>query len=80
MPHERRRDGWHRGRCADAAPARAIASACGDTPVPDPGLARQDGGVHGWSVVVDPRRYRWRDADWRGRPWHETVLYECMPG
>ena len=37
--------------------------------------------MHGPSLVVDPLAYRWRHPDWRGRPWHETVLYEaaCRP-
>jgi maltooligosyltrehalose trehalohydrolase len=30
--------------------------------------------------VVDPGSYRWQHADWHGRPWHETVLYELHVG
>ena len=64
-----------------AAPARriAIASATG-LAVPDPASRAQADDVHGPSLVVDPRAYRWRNADWRGRPWHETVLYELHAG
>ncbi|HEX8555768.1 MAG TPA: malto-oligosyltrehalose trehalohydrolase, partial [Sphingomonas sp.] len=47
--------------------------------VPDPASRRQDGGVHGWSVVVDPA-HDWRARDWTGRPWHETVLIELHVG
>jgi maltooligosyltrehalose trehalohydrolase len=36
--------------------------------------------VHDPSVVVDPRAFEWRNAGWRGRPWHETVLYEVHAG
>nr|WP_020648869.1 malto-oligosyltrehalose trehalohydrolase [Solimonas variicoloris] len=36
--------------------------------------------MHGASLVVDPRAYRWRHDGWRGRPWHETVLYELHAG
>ena len=36
--------------------------------------------MHGPSVVVDPHAYRWRNTAWRGRPWHETVLYELHAG
>ena len=32
------------------------------------------------SLVVDPRAYRWRNTDWHGRPWEETVLYELHVG
>ncbi|WP_144183627.1 malto-oligosyltrehalose trehalohydrolase [Elioraea rosea] len=48
--------------------------------VPDPASRAQAGDVSGCSVVVDPGSYRWRHGDWRGRPWHETVLYELHPG
>src|SRR5690348_2469365 len=26
------------------------------------------------------KAYAWRNAGWRGRPWHEAVLYELHPG
>ena len=48
--------------------------------VPDPASHAQDGDVHGASIVCDPAGYRWQHDDWRGRPWHETVLYELHVG
>ena len=48
--------------------------------VPDPASRAQADDVHGPSLVIDPRRYRWRNPDWRGRPWRETVLYELHAG
>ncbi len=48
--------------------------------VPDPAARQQAGDVHGWSVVVDPRAYRWRTAGWQGRPWHEAVICELHVG
>ena len=48
--------------------------------VPDPASRRQDGGVHGWSVVVGPDQYEWRNTGWRGRPWNEAVIYEAHAG
>ncbi|HZQ00695.1 MAG TPA: malto-oligosyltrehalose trehalohydrolase [Reyranella sp.] len=48
--------------------------------VPDPASRQQAADVHGPSVVVDPATYDWRHADWRGRPWRETVLYELHVG
>jgi maltooligosyltrehalose trehalohydrolase len=48
--------------------------------VPDPASRAQADDVHGLSLVVDPRAYRWRHPDWRGRPWAETVLYELHVG
>lgn len=46
----------------------------------DPAARMQHDDVHGASVVVDPSDYDWRTEDWRGRPWHEYVLYELHPG
>jgi len=48
--------------------------------VPDPASRRQAGDVHDASVVVASDDYPWRHADWQGRPWAETVLYEIHPG
>ncbi|MCQ4276126.1 malto-oligosyltrehalose trehalohydrolase [Stutzerimonas degradans] len=52
----------------------------GELQVPDPASRAQAGDVHDPSVVVDPNDYLWRHADWQGRPWHETVLYELHVG
>jgi malto-oligosyltrehalose trehalohydrolase len=48
--------------------------------VPDPASAFQPDDVFGPSEVIDPKNYAWRAADWRGRPWHETVLLEAHVG
>ena len=48
--------------------------------VPDPATRFQPEDVQGPSVVVDPRAYRWQHPAWRGRPWHDAVLYELMLG
>ena len=48
--------------------------------VPDPAARAQWQDVAGPSLVVDPQQYRWQHVDWRGRPWHETVLYELHVG
>ena len=48
--------------------------------VPDPASRFQPQDVHGASAVVDPAAWRWRDTNWRGRPWEETVLYELHVG
>ncbi|GAB2803114.1 malto-oligosyltrehalose trehalohydrolase [Halomonas shantousis] len=48
--------------------------------VPDPASRAQAGDIDGPSLVIDPRRYVWKHPDWRGRPWHETVLYELHVG
>ena len=48
--------------------------------VPDPASRCQDGDVHDPSIVVDPAAYRWRHPAWKGRPWHEVVMYELHVG
>jgi malto-oligosyltrehalose trehalohydrolase len=48
--------------------------------VPDPASRFQPSGVHGPSELIDPLAYEWRDADWRGRPWDEAVIYELHVG
>ena len=48
--------------------------------VPDPAARAQAGDIDGPSVVIDPSHYRWKNTDWQGRPWHETVLYELHVG
>jgi maltooligosyltrehalose trehalohydrolase len=48
--------------------------------VPDPASAFQPDDVFGPSEVIDPANYAWRARDWRGRPWHETVLLEAHVG
>jgi maltooligosyltrehalose trehalohydrolase len=47
---------------------------------PDPASRAQRGGVHGWSVVVDPLAYVWQHDGWRGRKWAEAVVYEAHVG
>ncbi|MBW4034525.1 MAG: malto-oligosyltrehalose trehalohydrolase [Proteobacteria bacterium] len=48
--------------------------------VADPASRLQAPDVHDASVVVPPDSYRWTHPDWRGRPWHETIVYELHPG
>jgi malto-oligosyltrehalose trehalohydrolase len=48
--------------------------------VPDPASRFQPEDVPGPSEVIDHAAYRWRATDWRGRPWHETVLIETHVG
>jgi maltooligosyltrehalose trehalohydrolase len=52
----------------------------GEISVPDPASRGQAGDVHADSVVIDASAYEWQTVDWRGRPWHETVLYELHVG
>ena len=72
--------GWH-SVVADAGPGAEYTYVMPDgTNVPDPASRMQADDVHGPSVVVDPAAFEWKHADWTGRPWHETVLYELHVG
>ncbi|RZA16167.1 MAG: malto-oligosyltrehalose trehalohydrolase [Lysobacteraceae bacterium] len=51
-----------------------------DVEVPDPASRYNPEGPHSPSEIVDPRAFAWQDAGWRGRPWHEVVLYELHLG
>lgn len=48
--------------------------------VPDPASRAQQRDVHGPSLLVDPRAYEWRSANWQGRPWEEAIIYELHTG
>jgi maltooligosyltrehalose trehalohydrolase len=78
---ERRDDGWH-ALDVDGVQAGARYAFCidGDLVVPDPASRFNPEDVHRPSAVVDPQAYAWRDAGWRGRPWHEAVVYELHVG
>jgi maltooligosyltrehalose trehalohydrolase len=52
----------------------------GEIDVPDPASAFQPADVSGPSEVIDHASYRWRAADWRGRPWQETSVIETHVG
>ena len=51
----------------------------GGVEVPDP-AARANEDIEGASIVADPLKYEWRTEHWRGRPWHEAVIYELHVG
>jgi malto-oligosyltrehalose trehalohydrolase len=72
--------GWFSASVPCTASARYRYRVRPDMAVPDPAARAQSDDVHGPSVVIDPHAYVWRHGDWRGRPWHETVLYEAHVG
>src|SRR3546814_9244514 len=81
MPMEARPEGWFElttGRARDGSLHRF------ELPdgllVPDPASRWQPEDVHGPSMVIDPRTFAWNNAEWTGRPWEETVVYELHVG
>ncbi|WP_298090298.1 malto-oligosyltrehalose trehalohydrolase [uncultured Sphingomonas sp.] len=76
---QRHDDGWFTAEAQAPAGTRYRFRLDADLAVPDPASRAQHGGVHGWSVVVDPA-HDWQHVDWRGRPWEETVVMELHAG
>ncbi len=74
-------DGWCEAVVPDVpVGARYAYRIDGDLVVPDPASRCNPDDVHGASAVVDPLAFVWPDDDWRGRPWHEAVIYELHIG
>ncbi|HEY1931954.1 MAG TPA: malto-oligosyltrehalose trehalohydrolase [Acetobacteraceae bacterium] len=80
LPMERLPDGWFEA-VADCPPGTLYRYRLADGMlVPDPASRFQPDDVHGPSQTIDPAAYHWRNANWQGRPWRETVLYELHAG
>jgi maltooligosyltrehalose trehalohydrolase len=47
---------------------------------PDPVSRWQAQGVHGPSRIVDPNEFSWTDAEWKGLPLKELIIYELHVG
>ncbi|MFD1802767.1 malto-oligosyltrehalose trehalohydrolase [Mixta tenebrionis] len=74
-------DGWFELQVANVAPGAEYHFVLADgMSVPDPASRAQKAEVNGPSLVIDPTRYRWRNTQWQGRPWSETVVYEMHIG
>jgi malto-oligosyltrehalose trehalohydrolase len=81
LPLDREAGGWHALVSTAARAGSRYRFVLPDgRRVPDPASRHQPEDVHGPSEVVDPVAYPWRDGAWRGRPWHEAVLYELHIG
>ena len=80
QPMARQDGGWF--ECvADAAPGTRYRYVLeSGQRVPDPTSRYNPDDVHGPSEVIDASAYEWHDDTWRGRPWHETVIYELHVG
>ena len=81
LPMRAAEGGWFELSVAEAAAGTLYRFEIdGGLRVPDPASRFNPQDAHGPSMVVDPRAFEWTDAQWRGRPWHETVLYELHVG
>lgn len=74
-------DGWHAVETELVRPGTAYAFRLADgREIADPASRAQEDSVEGRSLLVDHARYPWRNAEWKGRPWEEAVLYELHIG
>ncbi|MBA1279232.1 MULTISPECIES: malto-oligosyltrehalose trehalohydrolase [Pseudomonadaceae] len=76
LPMQEGEDGWYSIEANATAGSQYSFLIDDELTVPDPASRAQSADIHDPSVVVDPDAYQWRNRDWQGRPWHETVLYE----
>src|SRR5690242_7260861 len=73
--------GWYGLDVADASAGTRYKFRVNDEiDVPDPASAFQPDDVFGPSEVIDHNAYSWRALNWRGRPWHESVILEAHVG
>ena len=80
LPMTAEPNGWFSLMTGEAGPGARYRYQVDGSAYPDPASRYQPDGVHGASEVIDPDAYQWRDAEWRGHPWHELVLYELHLG
>jgi len=81
LPLEKLEGGWWQRVEAGVDAGCRYGYALGDgLVVPDPASRCNPDDVHGLSMVVNPAAYPWHDGGWRGRPWHEAVVYELHLG
>ena len=74
-------DGWFEQEVANVKPGAAYNYVLADgTMLPDPASRAQQDEVYGPSLVIDPASYQWQHAQWQGRPWQETIVYEMHIG
>jgi maltooligosyltrehalose trehalohydrolase len=73
-------DGWFEAEAPCGVGAAYRLRVGDDLAVVDPAARELRGGVFGQAVVADPHSYRWRNAEWKGRPWTDCVFYELHVG
>jgi maltooligosyltrehalose trehalohydrolase len=74
-------DGFFAGLVPGAGPGdRYRYRVDGRGPFPDPASRSQPEGVHGPSEVIDPARFAWTDAGWKGIAPADLAIYELHVG
>ena len=74
-------DGWFEFTASGITPGAEYNYILAEgTVLPDPASRGQKADVNGPSLVINPQSYRWKNTQWQGRPWEETVFYELHVG
>ena len=74
-------DGWFEFTASGVTPGAEYNYILAEgTVLPDPASRGQKVDVNGPSLVINPESYRWKNTQWQGRPWEETVFYELHVG
>lgn len=80
LPMERAEEGHFVLQAAAVAGDKYSYFVDGHSPVPDPVSRLLPQGVHGPTEIVDPDSFLWTDANWRGMPLKDYVIYELHIG
>jgi maltooligosyltrehalose trehalohydrolase len=80
QPMAARDGGWFESIARAGHGTRYAFRIDGRLTVPDPASRSNPDDVHASSCVIDPRAFEWQDGGWRGRPWHEAIVYELHVG
>src|SRR4029079_2619564 len=73
-------DGWFTCDAAEARPGTRYQFRIeGEITIPDPASRFQPDDVNG-PIETISQGYDWKCPDWKGRPWHETVILELHVG
>lgn len=80
IPMARTAHGWHHVE-ASALYGSSYSFVLGDgRVVADPASRQQAGKLDEPSLLTDNDNYRWRNVEWLGRAWEETIIYEIHVG
>jgi malto-oligosyltrehalose trehalohydrolase len=81
IPMQAEAAGWYQTLSRDAEDGALYRFRIDDeVEVADPASRFNPQDAEGPSAVVDPCGFSWPDGAWRGRPWHEAVVYELHVG
>ena len=81
LPLEKKGKGYFEGESENVHSGDRYMYRLNDGPeFPDPASRYQPEGVHAPSQVIDPYEFTWNDADWKGVPLKDFLIYELHVG